>query len=498
MAVAYHDPSKADDTGDGLSWANAKKTWNAADVVATSGGTVKHRGQQLTTIGGAAATWTIDSANVVVAGDVTATCGAGDWIYADGLADCPAYRVASSSYSAPNTTIVLEAAFRLASGSYSIKKCVAYILGAGETTGATNITHTFGWNSGTDTQDADYETVYTATSAISLVTVDDAGTHVYAGDATKATRLRLLVPYAANYVCLAITTDARVSGTLDASGGSSTYKGAVAIGTTGKVQYIDTVLCSRGAWAIYSAYPGAHIKRVCAHNCSSNSINSIYGNLVVDELLELGCAQSTWVGSGVLKIGRHYIRQNGGTSPYSRTDGFTEIGYLDVNQAIVPTGPSFVGGPIARWKYNTSDGAVTKVTGRGGTGLGRRIDPASKSRPAYSDPLIFLVDAADVGLGLTLNFWAYYSGTGGGGTHTPECWVELLEPNGLTVAQYSFTPPNGSSFTDATQMTIAFAGTLAQAGSLQAVICCVDNSDGDAVLYVDPKKDTDNTTWTVD
>ena len=152
---------------------------------------------------------------------------------------------------------------------------------------------------------------------------------------------------------------------------------------------------------------------------------------------------------------------------------------LAMGGTIATSRPTCVGGPVTNWARKMHTGLLDKPAGRGGTGNCLRMDPTQRYAPLRSGPI---ATAARSGQTVTLTFWCYYSGTG---ADVPNCWIDLLEPNGVTVGRKPFTPVNAANWAGATQQTITFTTATAQQGSLSVAISCCDNAAADAALYVD-------------
>ena len=242
----------------------------------------------------------------------------------------------------------------------------------------------------------------------------------------------------------------------------------------------ESIVCSASGRTLHcgSDYDGVEGCLVCAYNCTGPSI---YGpTLNIGEVIARGCYYRPVVQfAGSIGVLRVRDPSSSDWRIYAMSTGvLPRVGYIDSTTPPSSVGDYlFVGGPVSMWqlrKYGIAD----KVTGRGGTGYGLRITPSTSHTPID----VILSTITEASKSVTMTFYCYYSGTAG---DVPPCWIELREPNGLAVARYDFSPPNGTDWSAATQQTITFDGTTVQAGSLQVAICVRDNEVGDAVVYID-------------
>jgi hypothetical protein len=479
MAIAYWDPSLADDTGDG-SLATPKQLMASASAVAGNSGEVRGIGQALTNKGNAA--WTQDSTSVVFVAD--AALSAGDYIRPTTTAygsQCPAYRV--TSYNSGTYTATLTHAFRGTAGAaYDTEVVPAYALPSAQAAGNyTNQTYTFGWrnNSGSPVQDT--YSAYAYAAGVPLT---------FGSSSTVRADGRLLVLGAdANQQGLSASGSAtlcRIIGTLDCSGYTS-GNGSVA---SYSALVADTIISSYGSRTLSAQNGGALWARtVVLHNgaypLQANGAAHLY---VWDATL----AGSTYWGnrSGDITVGTLHTRASSNVYFTSDTGGTVTVGYVDTAETVSQTAAGgavvIFGGPASKWGIYTGGGVAAKVTGRGGTGYGLRINPSSAIIGTWV-PLKTFVAA---GSSVSLSFYCVYTGTNG---DPPPCEVVLTTPDGLSIADGTFTParsantPGGSpdGWTDATQQTFNFSGTALQAGPVAVEIRVKDNAAGDAVLYVD-------------
>ena len=485
MATAYWDwTGRADDTGDGLSWATAKHTLAAASTVATAGGTIKTAGQLVTNKG--AATWTADSTSVVFAAD--AALSAGDIIRPQGFPYAPPYEV--TGYVAGTKTATLRSAFRLTTGSYSTDLLPIHALTTNQQSlSAANQTLSFHWNPATDTQPGITSYISAFTHGVTQgILINQSGTVVECGGG-------LVIHAIGEWIAgIAVTQPARLTGTLLLSRtGSGTH-----LYVSASEFSIEVIVGIGGHYVIeQSGVTPGHIRHCEAHN-NSYAAYVLYGSVQIAHLIVRNGGIGGQISYGVGWIGKYDIYNTtaaaGAIGMTSYNCAFYWIGEWNVyaGNAVYPTGNVCLGGPVSLWRMNDFAGSWTKGSGRGGSGYSLKCDPSSKIIASH----IKLARPVAAGQAVVLKFWAVYTGTL---ADPPPCFVRLLEPNGLTVEDIAFVPvrsantPGGTpdGWTDATQQTITFTGTTAQAGSIQFGIFCRDNAAGDAVLYVD------DFTWTV-
>jgi len=130
-----------------------------------------------------------------------------------------------------------------------------------------------------------------------------------------------------------------------------------------------------------------------------------------------------------------------------------------------------VASPLASWRYTTNFGTITRVAGRRTGKYGYRIVPTNRIMPAQF-PIWAIVPASQE---VSLQFYAYY--TGG----QPSCSY-----NGLDTSQeFTFTPAEGSSWTNATLVTINLPGTTIYNGLLGLQIEIKDSTTGNSIVYID-------------
>ncbi len=477
MAIAYYDPTSGDDTSGTGSATAPYKTLNKASTAAGTGGEVRCLGKQLVPLGNAQ--WTNGSTAVVFAGvDLTGTLGAGTYIRPTpsslNAATCPAYRVTSSTYSGGNTTATLTRTFRGPSGTVAAEKIPLHTaLAAHETTAAAEQTLSFGWKSD-ETQPADYVSAFCgAYYILSLghgkITVCAEGRLFRLDDGTGY-----------GSIVGSTATNTRITGVFDycGNGAAVTFSGAGCL-------EVGTVLSSQGALPTVTSdfRRQTYVQAIYAHN-GVGAVQAKESMAVVGYVEERGCGTGkVSTDRGRLVIGKYVIADNSSNI----TLGTAYAGdSLDIGEFTPGTGTYTyqwnvnIGGPAAYYRKQNGGGLTDLVTGRaGGSDLARRHNPNNTCFPLSWE---FTVPAVASGATVALSFSAYYSGTAGS---APTCWIDLLEPNGLTVASYPFSPPRGSSWADASRQTITFGGTTRQAGSLRLALRIRDNSAADALLYTD-------------
>lgn len=482
MAIKYVDLASGNDsTGDGTAGA-PYKTIAKGVTEAGSGGEVRVAGQAVASIGNAA--WTYGSTSVTVTGsDVTGTAAAGSYIRPKpaALALCPMYRVESSSYADGVTTITLSVTFRGASGTYASQRIPMVTLTAEETIGTAGRTVNFGWNLTTEAQTVDgdgdpsYVTgILNSTTRVLYVSA----VSVLAADG----RLFITTETGTNVAFQNWGNEGRVTGILDCYGGQVRLDYSCEVGTILKAHST-----AQGVYVVYPRY--IRIEVVVAHNGASGSAQVFCSNgtgLVIGRVIGRGCPRLVYADKALIHIGVLDCEDTTTTTALvSETSvGLMQIGELATSQTLTMPSNIVIGSPISKWLRKLSNGTIDKVTGRGGTGYGIRIDPSSKL--STCDAVIARPVAS--GKSVTLKFYAVYTGTI---SDPPPCYVELVEPNGLAVARYDFTPVRSAEaalvdiWDDATQQTITFSGTTARDGMLTVAIRARDNAAGDAILYVD-------------
>jgi hypothetical protein len=482
MATKYVDLASGNDsTGDGTA-GNPYKTIAKGVTEAGSGGEVRVAGAAVASIGNAV--WTYGSTSVTVTGsDVTGTAAAGSYIRPKpaALALCPMYRVASSNYADGVTTITLSATFRGASGTYASQRIPMTTLTAEETIGTAGRTVSFGWNLSTETQPVDgdgdpsYVTgILNSTSRVLYLSVDS--------EARADGRLFITTETGTNTAIEWFANEARLSGTLDVWGGPI---------KPGYSNDIGAVLMGQStAQGLYVGYPRCvRIGTVVAHNGASGSsrVYVTYGSgCVIGKLIGRGCPRLIEVAHGVLHVGVVDCEDTTTSTALVvlSSVGIIQIGELVTSQTLTLPSSLIVGAPATKWLRKLPVGTADRVTGRGGTGYGLRIDPGSK----LSTCDVTIARPVASGKSVQLKFYAVYTGTA---SDPPPAYVELIEANGLTIARQEFTPVRSAEaalvdiWDDATQQTITFSGTTARDGMLTVAIRARDNAAGDAILYVD-------------
>ena len=503
MATPIHlDIVGGNDANNGTTWALAKATLAGASAVCDANGHIKVKGNQWTPLTGTV-TWAHDSTSVVFT--TNPALSVGDFIYpANGVdfegKDCAApFQVASGPTGGGPYTYTLRSRWQGANGNYTTVKLALQTWTAQTMSGGTTGQKiTFGWNSTTDTQNADYRTCPYITAGPTLLSLDQAATLL------DPAGLLICPNYNAAAIGLAFTANGRILGTLRGHGAGAAQ--LVYINTAALIVEIGDVIFNSGtagkaAVAVTTSGLGLNIRmgRIFCHNGRA----FICGRQVVctiDEALEFrggtSITLSTMVAGGDnCRVGRLYIR-NGTTPPLVTATCSSSkllIGRYDADIA-APTGVGVqVGGPIASGLLIGPNDTVTRATDRNGVAnAALKIDATSFTagangrRPGFS-PVMFRPVTA--GRSATLKFYAVYTGTE---SDVPECWIELVEPNGYKVQAYTFTPPQSANtpggspdgWLDATQQTIALTGTAAVDGNLAFRVCCVDNAAANSILYV--------------
>ncbi len=469
MATAYMDYSRTDDTGNGLSWANAKKTLAAASTVAGANGTVKVAGQALVALPNG--TWTLNSTTVGFASDPGLAVG--DYI-ATARADWMSFRV-TAIHQGAGWDVTLAYAWR---GTTSVSpettnKIPCYGLTGQQVLSATGQTVTFGWNTGTDSQDGSITAFKRASGTFILINIVQGNTTLACGSGL----LRLFAYGSGSHAIslgVAQSLPVTVTGTLGVSDEDASVGGVYFVGDCS----VGRILASGGAG--YALYPGGvgtyTIGEAILWNHGAFGMTAVSGSVGVINGLTLNNCTNFRGGAGRAIVGRVQMTGNhtlGGPAGYPAG---IAIGMLDiVSGTPAYPGPIDVGGPVSLWRHQTTYGIVDKTTGRGGTGYCLRLTPNSVIFPLEKSEKAM----AEAGQAVTLSFWCYYTGT-----TAPVCQVILAEPNGLSGSP-TFVPEGTWA-----QKTVTFAGTTAQKGSLEAVLQVFQNAAADAVLYID------DITWT--
>lgn len=482
MAIKYVDLASGNDsTGDGTAGA-PYKTVNKGVTEAGSGGEVRVAGAAVVSIGNAA--WTYGSTSVTVTGsDVTGTAAAGSYIRPKpaALALCPMYRVESSSYADGVTTITLSVTFRGASGTYASQRIPMVTLTEEETIGTAGRTVSFGWNLSTETQPVDGD------GDPSFVTgVLNSTTRAFwiSGQCLVRADGRLFITNdGGSQECLhTYTFGGRIAGALDVYGGVVRFEYA---------HEADLILKGHStAIGIYVTNPvNVRIGTLVLHNGASDNyqLGVWYGsNASVGRVVLRGCPNGIETRQGVLTIGRVDCEDATTNTALivESNNGRLHIGELLTSQTLTMPNNVAIGAPMDRWVRKGYSGTVDRVTGRGGTGYGLRFDPSSVGLPCE----VQVSRPVASGKSVQLKLFAVYTGTA---SDPPPCYVEFVEPNGLAVAMYDFTPVRSAEaalvdiWDDATQQTITFSGTTARDGMLTVAIRARDNAASDAILYVD-------------
>jgi hypothetical protein len=434
---------------------------------------VRGLGRQLVALPNA--TWTAGFTTIVFDSDHGLSVG--DYVAPTSAADWMSFRVTTVVSS---TQVNVAYPWRGTTGSYTMRKVVCIGLDAAQSLSAANQTLTWGWkNDGT--QPSDFISAFKRTAnTFKMFTFGQAGTVVTCGDG----RFRAF-GYNSGDRQLTLSASCKLTGTVELSDVSANRAALDATNAPDEM-LLDTILLCGGGTGANAIQPGGgvlRVRRAVLWNAPAWAYYSTGAGLTLIRSLEL-----TSPGNGVAANGPEVIigtlTANSNISLIA-SPGSIAIGTLTMTAgAATPSGNVAIGSPVALWRYQTTFGVCDKVTGRGGSGYGLRLDPNSALFP-LEKPLATLADA---GKSVTLSFWCYYSGNAGAG---PTCKVVVYEPNGLSVVQeQTFTPPNGTSWANATQQTVTLTGTTAQKGSLEVALWVADNSAGDAVVYVD------DVTWT--
>lgn len=481
MAIKYVDLASGNDsTGDGTAGA-PYKTIAKGVTEAGSGGEVRVAGAAVASIGNAA--WTYGSTSVTVTGsDVTGTAAAGSYIRPKpaALALCPMYRVESSSYADGVTTITLSATFRGASGTYASQRIPMTTLTAEETVASADRTLSFGWNLSTETQPVDGDGDPSCVTGILNSTTR--AIYVTASCLVRADGRLFITDDGGSKVGLhAEKVRGRITGVLDVYGAQVRFD---------NLHEIDAILQATSAgYGVYLTYPtGISIGTLVLHNGPSGHarLSPWYGsNVTVGQVVLRGCPRGIDIKQSMLTVGRVDCEDaTSSTALLVDSTGRLHIGELLTSQTLTIPINTSIGAPMGKWVRKGYSGVVDRVTGRGGTGYGLRFDPTN----AYQPCEVNISRPVASGKSVQLKFYAVYTGTA---ADPPPCYVELVEPNGLAVARYDFTPVRSAEaalvdiWDDATQQTISLSGTTARDGMLTVAIRARDNAAGDAILYVD-------------
>lgn len=471
MPVKYWDYANGNDTtGDGTS-SNPYKTLYKASLEAGEGGEVRCAGQALVDLGNA--TWTQGSSTVVF--QTPPALAAGDYIRPN-IPNHPSYRVASVA----GNNVTLAWTYKGTSGSYATYKIPLYVLTEKQITGAENQVFTFGWRLSDESQPANYVSAFKAPSGGGFHAFEVA----HSGRWQSSGRFLVLGHSSTSYYGIYVQTAVKVylEGLLDLADWSA------GVYVTRGANASQAVVC---ADEIASAYTARVVgvnnstlvcRRITVHG-SLGGTNVVFGTgaILVHHLVALEAHGPIYTaGPGTVIVGLlQWRRTDLAPSFTARNGAIVAVGYLDT-----PLAPSLgsestiiVGGPASRWCYKHGEtGVADKVTGRGGTGYGLRIDSTNHIVP-FMLPFKFTVAA---NTSVSLSCYAYYTGTQG----TPEVWWDLLDGQGSYVGRKYLTLPNGTGWSDAQQLSVTFDEVPAQSGVVTALLC-VRDAGGDAICYFD-------------
>ena len=505
-ATICWDPWHGNDANDGSTWALAVQNLHGAtgaSAKAAAKGHIKLAGLLRTDLGNA--TWTAGSTTVTFAADPSAVLAAGDIIYPSDATYAQGPPMPFQVSSVTGVTVVLREAWRGTTTTYDtwlVCDISDHILAAAQTmtTGATGQKITVGWNTTSDLQDSTTPSVLYYASA-DMLTINQADTLLD----NKTGTLMLCVAYNAGYHCLVIAANMRQTGVLLLHGGT-----AIAIhNDTASIVELAYIYCSfnNTSYGVYTVGSSNFVRcmRLIAWNAGRSLTINSRSISEWTEIIENNCVTSVTVltDNSICCIG--HLKITSGAAP-SVAAGFPAsqlaISYLTA-VGTTPTGLRLdVGGPVASTRIATPDGVTTRPTeGYDADAYGAfMLNPSSAAagnlgvRPTYV-PDRGMGRPVTAGAALTLKFRAVYTGTV---SNVPPCWIELVEPNGFTVQQYTFTPDYSAEaaiadiWADATTLqSIVLAGTALVNGRVSIRFAAIDNLAGDAVVYVD------NVTWVV-
>lgn len=470
--VKYWDYANGNDTtGDG-SAANPYKTLNKASTAAGVGGEVRAAGQAIVNVG--PAQWTQDSTTVTF--DTAPNLSAGDFIRPE-VTECPAYRVLSVS----GTTVTLARVYRYPTVYCNTHKIPYYVLSGTQSTAAADQTFTFGWRLSDETQPDNY------VSAFRVITDGFHGFQIgHRGLWYCDGRLLVLGPGAGSYNAFYISGAGctYLRGQLDVSEWQYGLVPYISVTVTQPVVLADTVVASYTIYGVIGSWNSTVLcQKVILHN-SAGGQGAIYaaGGMVWCDRVEGwgGAYALAGAHSGYARIGTAVWKPNTAPVVSCRNGGQVIIGYLDspVAPSLSSEATCVVGGPVPYWRYKHGEtGTADKVTGRGGSGYGLRIDSTNRLVP-FRLPFSFTVSTDAT---ITLSCYAYYTGSLG----APEVWWELFDPQRVGTPEVQpISLPNGTSWSDAQKLTVTFQNVPAQNG-IATVLLCVRDVGGDAICYFD-------------
>ena len=482
MPIAYWDYANGNDTtGDG-SAGNPYKTLNKASTAAGVGGEVRCAGRPLIDLG--TATWTQNSTTVTFSSPPGLLLGDLIRPSPEAVPNCPAYRVQSCL----GTTVTLLYPYRGSSTTCTTHKIPTYTLTSGQTTANQQQLYTFGWRLSDETQPSDYVSAFIPSSFSESYMFSTTHSGTWKCDGRLFVHVYSMGKNAFNLGTVSAASSCRFVGNLDISGSATTnggfYVGGAPNAPVWKV-YADCILSSYSDTLVNAVRSSLVCEKIVAHNVTygtySGAVSLTDGQAYIGEL-EVRSAKISinnmggivYAGHARIADGGLYIHFGGGHS------GRTVVGYMDTSDTLTWSDriSLVIGGPISRWRFQDGAlGVADKVSGRGGSGYGLRIDPTSPRVP-FSLPLVFTVGQ---GCSVTVSCYAYYSGSQG----APVVWWELCDGQGCTVDQKPITLPNGTGWSNAQKLSVTFTGTTAQAGVMIAWLHVCDNSGGDAVCYFD-------------
>jgi hypothetical protein len=240
--------------------------------------------------------------------------------------------------------------------------------------------------------------------------------------------------------------------------------------------------------------PLSHVGTIYAWGCWSAAaavgLSAYKTNIAFDKLDCRGCGNAVAVVSGGrVHLNRLYFRHvvSSGTIAAVSTELF--VGECDTDSIGITSGGLQYycnkDGTTGKMLVDQQNlGQMTTQVGRGGTGLGYRIDPAKKSVPFKFALPPFWLAAGRTTVAITF----YQCSVSAAGSNVPSVEVVLLQGAGLTLATGATvtvadvaTAWNGSE----TQHTVTLTGTTLYAGLVQIGLLVKDNSDGDALFHVD-------------
>ncbi|MCX7598980.1 MAG: hypothetical protein N2512_08965 [Armatimonadetes bacterium] len=471
MPTKYWDYANGNDTTGNGSPSNPYKTLYKASLEAGVGSEVRCAGQPLVSLG--TATWTQGSTTVTF--QSAPPLSVGDYIRPN-LSDCPAYRVSGVT----GTTVTLAWAWRGPSGSYTTSKIPLYVLSEKQITGADNQAFTFGWRLSDESQPADYVSAFKIPSGGGFHGFEVAHSGVWRCNG----RFLVLGHGAANNgVFIQTPVKVHLQGLLDLTDWSYGMFVNRSVNTAQAVVYADKITCAYNARVVAVSNSTLFCREVIVHNnLGGTQILGTSGLVWCHRLTALGGANNpvSMTGPGAAAVGTlDWQRSDVAPQIVVKNGAVVTVGYLSspVAPSLSSESTVIIGGPATRWCYKHGEtGIADKVTGRGGTGYGLRIDSTNHVVP-FMLPFQFTVSA---GTPITLSCYAYYTGTQG----APEVWWDLLDGQGSYVGRKYISLPQGTGWSDAQQLSVTFDELPAQTGMAVALLC-VRDSGGDAISYFD-------------